>query len=85
MLLQEIALFPEQYRELLKRKVGIVSAESFFESGVRNADGMQRALKMTPTQLAELMKIVENYLSPEFVKSCGLPVARHKRGVITEM
>jgi hypothetical protein len=82
--LQEIKSFPEQHRELLERQFGIVSAEAFFEHGMRNAEGVQTALKITSAQLAALMKLVEGYLTPKFVKSCGLPVVRHGRGVIVD-
>lgn len=82
--LQEIKAFPVQHRELLERQFGIVSAEAFFEHGTRNAQGVQSALKATPTQFAALMKLVEGYLAPEFVRRCHQPVAKHSRGVIVD-
>jgi hypothetical protein len=82
--LQEIKSFPEPTRELLERKFGITSAEAFFEHSIRNALGVQTALKKTPAQHAALMQLVEGYLSPEFVKHCQQPVAKHSRGVIVE-
>ncbi len=82
--LNEIKGFPESHRELLATKFGISSAEAFFEHGTRNAQGVQTALKITPQQLAELLKIAEGYLTPKFVKNCLKPVAKHSRGVIVD-
>lgn len=82
--LQEIKSFPASHREVLEGQFGIVSAEAFFEHGTRNAQGVQTALKITPAQLAALMKLVEGYLTPEFVKRCRKPVVKHGRGVIVD-
>lgn len=82
--LQEIKSFPEPTRKLLQREFGITSAEAFFEHGTRNAQGVQTALKTTPAQFAGLMQLIEGHLTPEFVKRCRQPVAKHSRGVIVD-
>ena len=83
-LLHEIKSFPASERDVLQKQFGITSAEAFFEHGTRNAQGVQKALKMTAAQLATLMKLVEGYLTPECVKSCSQPVNKHGRGVIVD-
>ena len=80
--LQEIKSFPASHREVLEGQFGITSPEAFYEHATRNAQGMQTALELTPAQLAALLKLVEGYLTAEFVKRCRQPVAKHGRGVI---
>lgn len=69
---------------MLQQQFGITSAEAFFEHGTRNAAGVRQALRIAPEQLAALLRLVEGYLSPEFVKRCQQPVAKHSRGVIVD-
>jgi hypothetical protein len=82
--LEEIKSFPGSQRDVLQQQFGITSAEAFFEHGKRNASGVQKALNITTAEHAELMQLVEGYLSPEFVKRCSQPVAKHSRGVIVD-
>ena len=82
--LNEIKNFPSQHQEMLARQFGVMSAEAFFEHATRNAQGVQTALKISTSQLTELVKIVEGYLSPKFVKNCLKPVTKHSRGVIVD-
>jgi hypothetical protein len=82
--LQEIKSFPASQREVLQQQFGITSAEAFFEHGTRNASGVQKALRIGPAELATLMKLVEGYLAPAFVKRCSQPVVKHGRGVIVD-
>ncbi|MBW3600585.1 MAG: hypothetical protein KY475_25395 [Planctomycetes bacterium] len=83
-LLEDINSFPLAPRQVLERQFGITSAEAFFEHSTRNAEGMQTALEMSPAQLETLLRIVEGYLAPEFVKRCRQPVVKHGRGVIVD-
>jgi hypothetical protein len=82
--LNEIKNFPVQYREMLASQFGVNSAEAFFEHATRNSQGVQSALKISPAQLTELLKLIEGYLSPKFVKNCQKPVTKHSRGVIVD-
>ncbi len=82
--LREIKSFPASHRDVLQQQFGITSAEAFFEHGTRNAGGVQKALNLGPAQFAELMKLVEAYLAPDFVKKCGQPVVKRSRGVIVD-
>jgi hypothetical protein len=82
--LHDIKSFPAAERDVLQKQFGITSAEAFFEHGTRNAKGVQKALKITAAQLATHMKLVEGYLSPEFVKSCSQLLKKHGRGVIVD-
>ncbi len=82
--LREINSFPASHQEVLERQFGIASAEAFFEHATRNAQGMQTALKLTPSQLDTLLRLIEGYLAPEFVKRCRQPVVKHGRGVIVD-
>ena len=82
--LTEIKNFPPQFWDMLSSQFGVNSAEAFFEHATRNANGVQTALKISATQLAELVKIVEGYLTPKFVKNCLKPVTKHSRGVIVD-
>ena len=83
-LLREIKAFPAAQREVLEGQFGITSAEAFFERAVRNAQGIQEALKVSPSRLEALLGIIEGYLSPDFVKRCRQPVKKHSRGVIVD-
>jgi hypothetical protein len=80
----EIKNFPVEHQEVLASQFGVNSAEAFFEHTTRNSKGVQTALKISATQLAELVKIVEGYLTPKFVKNCKKPVTKHSRGVIVD-
>ena len=82
--LQEIKSFPTSQREVLERQFGIASAEAFYEHATRNAQGVQTALGLTALQLGTLLRLVEGYLTPEFVKRCRQPVVKHSRGVIVD-
>jgi hypothetical protein len=82
--LHEISSFPAAPRQVLEKQFGIASAEAFFEHATRNAQGVQAALDLTAPQLAELLRLVEGYLPPDFVQRCRQPAARHSRGVIVE-
>lgn len=82
--LREIKSFPASHQEMLERQFGIASAEAFFEHATRNAKGMQTALELTPSQLDTLLRLIEGYLAPEFVKRCRQPVVKHGRGVIVD-
>ena len=83
-LLQEITQFPAAQRELLEKQYGITSAEAFFEHALRNASGVQKALKITSEQFDSLVRQIEGYLTPDFVKRCRQPVKKRSRGVITD-
>jgi len=83
-LLHEISQFPAAQRELLEKKYGITSAEAFFEHAVHNAAGVQQSLKITAEQFDSLVRQIEGYLTPDFVKHFRQPVKKHSRGVITD-
>lgn len=80
----EIKNFPLEHQEVLASQFGVNTAEAFFEHATRNAKGVQTALKVSAIQLAELVKIVEGYLTPKFVMNCKKPVTKHSRGVIVD-
>jgi len=82
--LSEIKNFAIQHQEMLAKQLGVNSDEAFFEHATRNVQGVQTALKISATQLAELVKIVEGYLAPKFVKNCLKPLTKHSRGVIVD-
>lgn len=82
--LREISTFPSASRDALQQQFGINSAEAFYEHGVRNARGVQQGLNLAPERLAELLKLVEGYLAPDFVERCREPVVKRSRGVIVD-
>lgn len=83
-LLHEISQFPAAQRELLAKKYGITIAEAFFEHAVHNAAGVQKSLKSTTEQFDSLVRQIEGYLTPDFIKRCRQPVKKRSRGVITD-
>ena len=70
-LLHEISQFPAAQRELLEKQYGITSAEAFFEHAVRNAPGVQKALKITTEQFDSLVLQFEGYLKPNLSNVVG--------------
>ena len=82
--LQEIAAFPQPLRDVLETTFGINSAEAFFDHATRNAAGMGKALRITPAELEQHLRLVASYLPAEFIERCHKPVKTHARGVIVK-
>ena len=82
--LEEIAAFPQPLRDVLETDFGIHSAEAFFEHATKNAAGMGKALKLTPAELEQHVRLVASYLPVEFIERCHKPVKPHARGVIVK-
>jgi len=80
----EISPFPAAQRELLERKYGITSAEAFFEHAVHNAVDVQKSLEITTEQFDSVVRQIEGYLTPDFIKRGRQPVKKRSRGVITD-
>ena len=83
-LLEEITAFPDDARRVLENEYGIETAEAFFAHVVNDRDGMQSALKRDKSELDELSRLVEGYLSADFIKRCHESPSRRARGVITD-
>ena len=82
--LDEITTFPEPLRDILETSFGISSAEAFFDHATKNAAGMRQALKITPTELEQHVRLVESFLPADFIERCRQPAAKHSRGVIVD-
>ncbi|MCI0462711.1 MAG: hypothetical protein L0Z62_37660 [Gemmataceae bacterium] len=80
-LLEEIVSFPEAAREVLETQYGIESAEAFYVHAVKDEEGLRAALHISPTELNRLKRIVEGYLSADYIERCRQPVIKHPRGV----
>ena len=83
-LLRDIKSFPSAVQEMLEQQFGVASAEAFFERATRNSLGVQTALGLSQEQLDALVRLVEGYLTAEFVKRTQQPVVKHSRGVIMD-
>ena len=83
-LLEEVVGFPSVARNRLGQAYGIDSAEAFYVNAVKNGDGMRTALQVSPEELERLVRLVEAFLSPDYIRQCKQPVAKHARGVILD-
>jgi hypothetical protein len=83
-LLEEIPSFPETARKTLETQYGIETAEAFYTHAVKDPTGLRSALHITEAELNRLVRVVEGYLSPDYIERCRRPVAKHPRGVILD-
>jgi hypothetical protein len=83
-LLDEIRAIPAKSRETLESQYGIDTAEAFFAHAVRDPQGLRAALDASQAELDRLIKIVEGYLSDDYIDRCRRPAAKHPRGLIVD-
>ncbi|MDA0837129.1 MAG: hypothetical protein O3B01_03445 [Planctomycetota bacterium] len=83
-LLEEIPGFPGGPRQTLESEYGIETAEAFFAHVVSDEEGMRSALKLDKPELQQLSRLVEGYLSPDYISRCRKPARRHARGAIID-
>jgi hypothetical protein len=82
-LLEEIPAFPEAARKTLETN-SIESAEVFYGHAVKDPKGLRSVLHITQAELNRLVRIVEGYLSPDYMERYRQPVVKHPRGVILD-
>lgn len=82
--LHDISAFPEAARKTLEANYGIQSAEAFYGHAVKNRQGMREALRVSDDELDELVRVVEGYLSPAYIRRCRKPAVKRPRGVVLD-
>jgi hypothetical protein len=81
--LDEIPTFPTQSALLLESRYGIDTAEAFYEHALHEPNGLRAALGLKKkTDLEKLVKLVEGYLEPSFVRSAQAPTFHRSRGAL---
>ncbi len=83
-MLEEVGGFPSAARQRLGQAFGIETAEAFYVHAVKNGDGMRSALEVSQKELDRLVTLVEAHLSPDYLRQCKAPAAKHARGVILD-
>jgi hypothetical protein len=83
-LLEEIPSFPEGARKILEGDYGIDSAEAFYVHALKDPRGLLSALHLTQPALDKLVRLVEGYLSPDYIDRCRQPTVKNPRGVILD-
>ena len=83
-LLEKIATFPSQARKTLQTQFGIESAEAFYAHATRNSEGIKEALKVTNSELKELVATVEAHLPTDVIEELKKPVKKRPRGALSD-
>jgi Mn-dependent DtxR family transcriptional regulator len=80
--LDEIPAFPKAAREILESQYGIATAEAFFDHAIHASSGLQQALGVSEDEVNRLSRLVEGYLSPDFIARARQPLTKHPRGAL---
>ncbi len=80
--LDEIPTFPADSTQLLESRVGIATAEAFYEHAMHEPQGLLTALGLKKkTDLDHLIKFVEGPIEPAFVRAAQAPaLVQHPGG-----